>query len=87
MIVDTWSNEPPPAGDYPKIFRLITPGSDESVELTKLMTEIDDLIQALTPSDPLHQRIAALMEEEVKAVETERWRLVEERSRGCHQSS
>ena len=77
VIVDTWSKEPEPPGDYPKTFRLITPGSDESVELTALMSQIDDMIQALTPSDPLHQRIAALMQEEVKAVETERWRLVE----------
>lgn len=77
VIVDTWSSEPKPPGDYPKTFQLITPGSDESVELTTLMSQIDDMIQGLMPSDPLHQRIAALMQEEVKAVETERWRLVE----------
>ena len=77
VIVDTWPNEPQPPGDYPKTFKLITPGSDESVELTVLMSQIDDMIQALMPSDPLHQRIAALMQEELRAVETERWRLVE----------
>ncbi len=77
VIVDTWSNEPKPPGDYPRTFQLITPGSDESVEITALMSQIDSMIEALAPADPLHQRLASLLQDEVKAVETERWRLVE----------
>ena len=77
VIVDTWPDEPRPTGDYPKTFQLITPGSDESVELTALMVKIDDMIQTLAPSDQVHEKLASLMEEEIKAVETERWKLVE----------
>ena len=77
VLVDTWPDEPRPAGDYLTTFRNITPGSDESGELTALMLQIDEMIQTLTPSDPVRQRIASLMEDEVKAVETARWRLVE----------
>ena len=76
-VADTWPRETLPSGSFPIHLDTVTGGSDESAKLTSLMDEIDAAIQTLHATDDLHQKLETLLEEDIKAVEQERWRLVE----------
>ena len=54
-IADTWRNEPPPSGDFP---RFAAPRGVERAELGALLIQADLAIHKLDPPDHFHQRLA-----------------------------
>lgn len=77
VLAETWPSEPRPPGTYPTHLHIIIPGSDESAELTAILTQIDTDIQNLSATDVFHQNIASVLQGDVRQVEADRWSLVE----------
>jgi hypothetical protein len=79
VFVRTWPNEPRPAGNYPTVLHPVTPGSDEMLETTALVMQMDDTLEQLQSTDAYHQRMANKLRDQVHEVENERWQVVEHR--------
>jgi hypothetical protein len=62
VILQSWQDEPPPTGDYAKTFSPLYPGSDETREITKQLTDIDEEIHNLTPTGIYQLRIYPIIE-------------------------
>ncbi|MDX7952668.1 hypothetical protein P7D22_15975 [Lichenihabitans sp. Uapishka_5] len=77
VIADTWPDEPRPSGAYPFPVHPVMPGSDETAEFTALMSRMDGGAQDLAPADARHTRLATLLQEDVRDLESIRWSLVE----------
>jgi hypothetical protein len=58
-IADTWRDEPPPSGDYPRF----PPTSNlERQQLGTMLVEADIAIRKLDPPDPFHDRLITQIE-------------------------
>jgi hypothetical protein len=79
VILQSWPEETPPGGEYPKDFKPLFAGSDETQVITSQLHNIDNLIQNLSPQDTYHTRIYAKILEHLKQMQDVRWSLVE----GC----
>ncbi len=77
VIADTWADEPRPSGNYPWPVHPVQPGSDETAEFTTMMAGMDEATQSLAPTDAPQARIARLLKEAVRNLESIRWSLVE----------
>ena len=77
VLVGTWPAEPRPAGEYSVNLRPITPGSEETAELTAMMWKIDQAIQRLTAADPFQQQILSILRADIAQLSADRWTLVE----------
>ena len=53
-----------------------TPGSNESVEITNLVTAIESLIFRLSPPDLFHTNVARALRADVLSLQQNRWRIV-----------
>ena len=76
-LAETWPSEQQPSGSYPTHMHIIIPGSDESVELSAILKQIDMDIQNLSATDGFHQNILSTLQADVRQVEAVRWSLVE----------
>jgi len=73
-IADTWRNEPPPLGDYPKFS---SPPSLERKQLGKLLIDADIAIRKLDPTDTFHKRLATQIENRMSETMAQRRLLIE----------
>lgn len=76
-IADTWPGEPAPSGQYPHLDR--TAASGEGMEGTKLgdmLTDVDQAIERLAPSDGFHRQIADRLHDRIVKTIDQRWRLI-----------
>jgi hypothetical protein len=72
-IADTWPDEPPPSGAYPRIAHV---AGLESVTLGEMLENVDRMIEELAPSDEFHQQTAARLRNRVATSLQARWRLI-----------
>lgn len=77
VIAVTWPDEPAPAGNYPTKLQAATPDSAESVQLTAMLMQLDNAIEQLSPPDAFHQRVAAILQTDIRATEQQRWALIQ----------
>ena len=77
VIAVTWPDQPLPARPITTDLEPKAAGGDETPALTRLMTEMDDAIERLTPADPYRQKIAAILQDDIRQVAADRWTLVE----------
>jgi hypothetical protein len=77
VIADTWPEDPPPPGNYPRNLTRMSPGSVESVELTGLLDRIDVAIRTLQPTDDFHRGLATALQNRVTALLDRRLALIE----------
>jgi hypothetical protein len=75
-IADTWPDEPPPPGNYPRHLKRVGDNTIESVELGAVLNQIDMAIRHLTPDDAFHQSIAAGLRTRMAALLEARWDLI-----------
>jgi hypothetical protein len=73
-IADTWRNEPPPSGDYPKFSAA---PSLERKQLGELLIKADIAIRKLDPTDTFHKHLAAQMENRMSDTMAQRRLLIE----------
>lgn len=73
-IADTWRNEPPPSGDYPKF----PAGSSlERKQLGDLLISVDIAIRKLEPTDTFHKRLTTQIENGMAETMAQRRLLIE----------
>jgi hypothetical protein len=75
-IVDTWPDEPPPSGAYPRFEHPPGPRDVEERGLGDLLADIDVRIENLAPPDTFHQQIAERLRNRVADTIQRRWRLI-----------
>jgi hypothetical protein len=73
-IADTWPDEPPPSGAYP---RFAPSGKIERRELGALLVKIDMAIHRLDPPDRYHQRLTQPLSSQMDEALAARRRLIE----------
>jgi hypothetical protein len=73
-IADSWREEPPPSGDYPKFAKR---AGIERKELGAVLTRADVAIHRLEPPDGYHQRLAQSVAAQMDAALTARRQLIE----------
>jgi Protein of unknown function (DUF4239) len=61
-IADSWRDEPPPSGVYPRFSK---PGGVERRELGALLIKLDVAIHRLDPPDGFHQRLAQSLSNQI----------------------
>ncbi|HET6234727.1 MAG TPA: hypothetical protein VFE41_07150 [Acetobacteraceae bacterium] len=76
-IADTWPEEPPPPGVYPRHLNPMVKGDVESVELDTILNRIDLAIHRLTPQDEFHRSIASTLQTRMTQLSQQRWNLIE----------
>jgi hypothetical protein len=76
-IADTWPDDPPPPGDYPRHLNPMIKGGVESVELSNVLNRIDLAIHRLTPEDEFHRSIASTLKSRMTELLQQRWNLIE----------
>jgi hypothetical protein len=77
-LADTWPDEPPPPGDYPRhLPPPLVKGGVESVELGAILNRIDLAIRRLAPQDEFHRSIAASLQTRMVELLQQRWNLIE----------
>jgi hypothetical protein len=76
-IADTWPDEPPPPGVYPRRLNPLVKGGVESVELGAILSRIDLAIRRLTPADDFHRSIASSLQSRMTELLQQRWSLIE----------
>lgn len=76
-IATTWRNEPKPAGHY-YLSRLPGAPLSESPALGDILSRIERDLRTLSPSDPMHKRLAADCLAQLQRVMQIRWQLIEE---------
>lgn len=77
VIADQWPDEPHPSGPYPSPVHPVQPGSGETAEYTAMLTDMDDGIEALSPSGARQDRLAAVLRQDLRTVQAIRWSLIE----------
>lgn len=75
-IADTWPEEKPPAGDYPRFNHEVGPGSVEGSALGAMLADIDVRIEHLALSDEFHRQVAARLQNRVTQAIQQRWQLI-----------
>ena len=75
-IADTWPYERHPSGSYPALPRDGDPDSLESPTLGDMLTQVDRMIEQLTPPDAFHQQTAVRLRDRSGASLQQRWRLL-----------
>jgi hypothetical protein len=73
-IADTWRNEPPPSGDYPRFSPI---PSLEREQFGAMLIDADIAIRQLDPTDTFHKRLAALIENRMSETMAHRRLLIE----------
>jgi hypothetical protein len=73
-IADTWRDEAPPAGDYP---RFVKAAGVERQQLGALLIKIDTAIRRLDAPDRFHERIAQSLSNQIDQVLHARRQLIE----------
>ena len=73
-IADSWRNEPPPSGVYP---RFSPSGGVERRELGSLLVKMDTAIHRLDPPDHFHQRLTQSLSDQMDEALAARRRLIE----------
>jgi hypothetical protein len=73
-IADTWRNEPPPSGDYPKF---PAGPSLERKQLGDLLISADIAIRKLEPTDTFHKRLVTQIENGMSETMAQRRLLIE----------
>jgi hypothetical protein len=73
-IADSWRDEPPPSGVYPRFSR---PVGVERHELGALLVRMDTAIHRLDPPDGFHQRLAQSLSNRMDETLSARRRLIE----------
>jgi Protein of unknown function (DUF4239) len=76
-IADTWPDELPPPGDYPRHLNPLVKGGVESVELGAILNRIDLAIRRLTPQDEFHRSLAGNLQTRMTELLQQRWSLIE----------
>ena len=81
-IASTWTNEPPPPGDYypHDISKLDVDRRIESSRLGDMLNGIEMSIRRLQPADTLHGRLAEDALRDFQDLTQRRWKLIEEAS-------
>jgi len=79
-IATTWTEEPPPPGDYyPKtVLRISTDSDMESSGLGDMLANIEFRLRELVPPDAMHQQLLGDCLNQFKRVLDQRWKLIEE---------
>jgi hypothetical protein len=77
MIADTWQNEAPPPGNYPRQLTHVATGSVESIQLSLLLNRIEMGVHRLTPQDDFHRSVATTLAADMVALSQQRWTLIE----------
>ena len=75
-VADTWPEELPPTGDYPRHPNAIEPGSAESIALGEMLLQVDRAVGRLTPTNATQQRLAAALLARVGETLQQRWMVV-----------
>ena len=75
-IADTWPEETPPPGDYPRHPSVAEPGSAESVELGEMLERVDRAVGRLVPTDPMQQQLAPVLLARMNETLQQRWMVV-----------
>ena len=75
-LADTWPNEPPPTGDYPRFSHESATRSVESKALGEMLSDVDVAIEHLAPEDAFRRQIAARLRDRVAAAIQQRWQLI-----------
>lgn len=73
----SWPDSPRPSGTYPTQLHPIAPGSDEIIELTALLRQIDEGVHHLSATGSVQQSLLPEIREGVRQVRENRWTLVE----------
>jgi hypothetical protein len=73
-VADSWRNEPPPSGDYP---RFAAAGGVERRPLGTLLGRMDAGIHRLEPPDGCHQRLAQSLAQQMDGTLAARRQLIE----------
>ena len=76
-IADTWPDDPPPPGEYPRHLNPLIKGGVESVELGAVLNRIDIAIRHLTPEDAFHRSVASSLRTRMVELMQQRWNLIE----------
>jgi hypothetical protein len=79
-IASTWTEEPPPPGDYyPKMVQRTSTDADiESSALGGMLADIELRLRVLVPADAMHQRLLSDCLNQFERVLDQRWKLIEE---------
>ena len=75
-IADTWRQEPPPTGQYPRLPASTDADPVEAAALGDMLASIDHAIQALAPADPFHLHAAERLRARAADVLQQRWNLI-----------
>jgi hypothetical protein len=75
-LADTWPEEAPPAGDYPRHPVSTGPGSVESVELGEMLLRVDRAIGRLVPHSPFEQSLLNVLASRMNQTLQQRWMVV-----------
>ena len=76
-IADTWRDEPPPPGVYPRNLTRMSEGSVESVELSTLLAQTDLAIRSLVPASDVQRSLIRQIEARMTALLDQRLTLIE----------
>jgi hypothetical protein len=75
-IADTWPDEPPPSGKYPRIQHGPAADGVESVTLGDILEDVDRMIERLAPPDAFREQTAARLRDRVATSLQTRWRII-----------
>lgn len=75
-IAETWPDETPPAGKYPRLAQAAGPAGVEGVELGDMLSDVDMRIERLVLPDEFHRQIATSLRELLARAIEQRWRLI-----------
>ena len=75
-LADTWPQEPPPAGVYPRFRHAAGDERLESDALGDMLAALDTGIARLEPGDGFHQMTAARLRDRAAQVIQQRWTLI-----------
>lgn len=75
-IADTWPEEIPPPGQYPRFNQASGHDSVEGTELGRMLANIDMEVERLTPPDDFHRQVAARLRDRVAQAIEQRWQLI-----------
>ena len=75
-IADTWSDEAPPQGDFPRFTHQLAEDGIEGTGLGALLNRVDLEIERLAPADDFHRQVAAALRTRIEAAIAQRWHLI-----------
>ena len=75
-VATTWPEEPHPTGKYLTEVHTVAPDSDESPTLGAMLLQIDQMIDRLTPTDAVQERLMPTLSAMMQTTLHDRWILV-----------